>query len=227
MFSAGGKMQLLEEYDATNDKLISSLVPCRLLRPIPRNLDAQCKSRVAGECGMIDLVSGRFYGNVASSGAFSLKWDEWLKDCSIQIAIPSECYAFNYTTRVDTTKLTSELVDFGFIKLSNTQLVYGDEDDGHVYTVDWGTNRWATLNINYNRGALAIILNEITIDTFSTAIDLNPHIYLYDIMQIKQIDWSVFVESVTTTTTLTRYVDENTGQQGLISDQDGTIIYAD
>lgn len=71
----GGKMKLLEEYDSTNDKLISSLVPCTLLRSIPRNLDAQCKERVAGECGMIDLISGKFYGNVASSGTFTVEND--------------------------------------------------------------------------------------------------------------------------------------------------------
>lgn len=213
---------------ANSDEWKYTFVPCKLLRSIPRNLDAQCKSRQAGECGMIDLVSGRFYGNVANSGAFSLAWDEWLKDCSIQIAIPSTCYAFNYTTRVDTTKLTSELVDFDFIKLSNTQIVYGDEDDGHVYTVDWGTNKWATLNISYNRGAVATILNGTTVGTsYNTILDQNPHIQLYDIMQIKQIDWSIMEDNIVTTTTLTRYVDETTGQQGLISNQDGTIIYAD
>jgi hypothetical protein len=176
--------------------------------------------------GMIEKVSKKFQP-INNAATLTVSYDEWLKDCSIQIAIPTEIFAFNYTTRVDTTKLTSELVDFGFIKLSNTQIVYGDEDDGYVYTVDWGTNKWATLKIKCDHNALAIILNEITIDTFSTAIDLNPHIYLYDIMQIKQIDWSIFADNITTTTTLTRYVDENTGQQGLISDQDGTIIYAD
>lgn len=51
------------------------LVPCKLLRSIPRNLDAQCKERVAGECGMIDLNSGKFYGNVASSGTFTVEND--------------------------------------------------------------------------------------------------------------------------------------------------------
>lgn len=53
----------------------SNLVPCKLLRSIPRNLDAQCKERVAGECGMIDLISGKFYGNVANSGTFTVEND--------------------------------------------------------------------------------------------------------------------------------------------------------
>lgn len=51
------------------------MYPCQLLRSIPRNLDAQCKERVAGECGMIDLISGKFYGNVANSGTFTVEND--------------------------------------------------------------------------------------------------------------------------------------------------------
>ena len=52
-----------------------NLTPCTLLHSIPRNLDAQCKERVAGECGMIDLISGKFYGNVASTGQFTVEND--------------------------------------------------------------------------------------------------------------------------------------------------------
>lgn len=54
---------------------VTRYVPCQLLRSIPRNLDAQCKERVAGECGMIDLISGKFYGNVANSGTFTVEND--------------------------------------------------------------------------------------------------------------------------------------------------------
>jgi len=52
-----------------------NLVPCKLLHSIPRNLDAQCKERQTGECGMIDLISGKFYGNVANSGTFTVEND--------------------------------------------------------------------------------------------------------------------------------------------------------
>jgi hypothetical protein len=52
-----------------------NMYPCQLLRSIPRNLDAQCKERQAGECGMVDLISGKFYGNVASSGTFTVEND--------------------------------------------------------------------------------------------------------------------------------------------------------
>jgi len=69
----GGKMQILEEYDSANDKLISSLVPCQLLKPIPASLDANNRARQAGECGMYDSISGMFFGNVASSGTFSVE----------------------------------------------------------------------------------------------------------------------------------------------------------
>lgn len=55
------------------EKGVDVLVPCTLLHSIPRNLDAQCKERVAGECGMIDLISGKFYGNVANSGTFTVE----------------------------------------------------------------------------------------------------------------------------------------------------------
>lgn len=54
---------------------VTRYVPCQLLHAIPRNLDAQCKERVAGECGMIDLISGKFYGNVANSGTFTVEND--------------------------------------------------------------------------------------------------------------------------------------------------------
>lgn len=50
-------------------------VPCKLLRSIPSTLDANGKARVAGECGMYDSVSGKFFGNVASTGSFTVTND--------------------------------------------------------------------------------------------------------------------------------------------------------
>lgn len=55
---------------------VINLTPCRLLRSIPAELDANGRARSAGECGMYDSVSGKFYGNVASSGTFSVENDE-------------------------------------------------------------------------------------------------------------------------------------------------------
>lgn len=48
-------------------------IPCRLLRPIPAALDANGIARNSGECGMFDAESGKFYGNVAASGEFSVE----------------------------------------------------------------------------------------------------------------------------------------------------------
>lgn len=51
---------------------IISLSPCQLIQPIPAKLDSQGIARAAGECGMIDSVSGKFYGNANTTGAFSV-----------------------------------------------------------------------------------------------------------------------------------------------------------
>lgn len=49
-----------------------NLIPVRLLRPLPSYLDANGKARQAGECGMYDSVSGKFFGNVANAGTFTV-----------------------------------------------------------------------------------------------------------------------------------------------------------
>jgi hypothetical protein len=56
-----------------NNTYRSNLTPCRLLRPIPATLDANGIARDAGECGMWDKVSNKFYGNVASTGRFTVE----------------------------------------------------------------------------------------------------------------------------------------------------------
>lgn len=68
-----------KKFSITN---IISLVPCKLLKPVPKWLDANGIRRQVGECGMIDLVSGKFYGNVNSVGTFTVEnyyeRKEWL-----------------------------------------------------------------------------------------------------------------------------------------------------
>lgn len=54
-----------------SDKL--NLIPCKLLQSIPAILDGNGIARQAGECGMWDKVSNKFYGNVANSGTFTVK----------------------------------------------------------------------------------------------------------------------------------------------------------
>jgi hypothetical protein len=51
---------------------VTRYVPCQLLQDIPATLDANGKARVAGECGMYDSISGKFFGNVASTGSFTV-----------------------------------------------------------------------------------------------------------------------------------------------------------
>lgn len=53
---------------------VERYIPCRLLRPIPASLDANGIARNAGECGMYDSISGKFYGNVGS-GTFTVSDD--------------------------------------------------------------------------------------------------------------------------------------------------------
>ena len=61
---------------------VLDLIPCKLLKPVPKWLDANGIRRNIGECGMIDLVSGKFYGNVNSVGTFTVEnyyeRKEWL-----------------------------------------------------------------------------------------------------------------------------------------------------
>ena len=62
---------------------IHNLIPCKLLKPVPKWLDANGIRRQVGECGMIDLISGKFYGNVNSVGTFTVEnyyeRKEWLQ----------------------------------------------------------------------------------------------------------------------------------------------------
>jgi hypothetical protein len=51
---------------------VTRYVPCQLLKPIPASLDANNRARSAGECGMYDSISGKFFGNVASTGSFTV-----------------------------------------------------------------------------------------------------------------------------------------------------------
>ena len=54
---------------------IERYIPVKLLRSIPSKYDANGIARQAGECGMYDTVNDKFYGNVASSGTFSVSND--------------------------------------------------------------------------------------------------------------------------------------------------------
>lgn len=90
---------------SSNTKM--NLVPCKLLQSIPAILDGNGIARQAGECGMWDKVSNKFYGNVANSGTFTVKgpkcYEEykWLKaEIPIGVAmmsLPINSSTFNCT----------------------------------------------------------------------------------------------------------------------------------
>lgn len=60
---------------AINVDGVERYIPVKLLRSIPPRHDANGIARQAGECGMYDTVNDLFYGNVASSGVFSVSDD--------------------------------------------------------------------------------------------------------------------------------------------------------
>lgn len=69
IYVSNSKVSYFQLIDSSN--LIMNLIPVRLLRLIPAILDGNGIARQAGECGMWDKVSGRFYGNM-SSGSFTV-----------------------------------------------------------------------------------------------------------------------------------------------------------
>jgi hypothetical protein len=86
-----------------------NMIPCQLLKPVPKWLDANGIRRQVGECGMIDLISGKFYGNVNSVGTFTVEnyyeRKEWLHFDSNGsanaefISLPINSSVFNFTRK--------------------------------------------------------------------------------------------------------------------------------
>lgn len=69
-----GITQFVQSY-VSDGTIRRELKPCKLLRSIHASFDANRITRQAGECGMIDLISGKFFGNVAASGSFTVSND--------------------------------------------------------------------------------------------------------------------------------------------------------
>lgn len=63
----------LNDFIIDDGSHVFNLTPCQLLKSIPATLDANNIARQAGECGMYDSISGKFYGNVANSGTFTVE----------------------------------------------------------------------------------------------------------------------------------------------------------
>lgn len=64
-----------EKVNTSTNEITRQMYPCRLLHSIPAILDGNGIARQAGECGMYDSVSGKFFGNVATSGSFTVTND--------------------------------------------------------------------------------------------------------------------------------------------------------
>ena len=76
IFNAGGTTNMPEStfsYFKIEGKM--DLVPCQLVTDIPAILDGNGIARSAGECGMWDKIGNKFYGNVRSSGRFTVSND--------------------------------------------------------------------------------------------------------------------------------------------------------
>lgn len=98
-----------------NNVEITHLTPCKLLKPVPKWLDANGIRRQVGECGMIDLVSGKFYGNVNSVGTFTVEnyyeRKEWLVgdgsayiDTDVIVDVPSLRYSLEFIPDTNNTE---------------------------------------------------------------------------------------------------------------------------
>jgi len=221
---------------------VTRYVPCQLLKPIPRNFDANNIARVAGECGMVDLLAGKFYGNVDNNGTLTVvnDYDGWLKNCSILFDPATAAGYPNYYPpsydfygRVEVAKLTPEFVDFGFVQMSNTQVKVGNS----VFNADFGTDKWATFIVRYSKGNnLNVEVNGVDLGSpsYHTNYSWAPHIYLYNIMQINKIQ-TLFhpVQSSSGTTFEESYIprqdiDRDDNKQYLTNESDKTVrIYAD
>jgi len=108
---------------------ILHLIPCKLLKPVPKWLDANGIRRQVGECGMIDLISGKFYGNVNSVGTFTVEnyyeRKEWLR---VQTTTQIGCYL----------RLPLDTMNFSFkrVWLSNFLNTWYFGTPGYVYYTD-------------------------------------------------------------------------------------------
>ena len=177
-------------------------------------------------------------GNVADSGVFSLEWDEWLKDCSIQFnpeatleystSIPNDYVIYG---RIEVAKLTAQYTDFGFMQASNNYIILGEST---VYVIsDWGTNKWATFVVSYSGGyECSLQLNGVTLTTITSSTPYNeaPHIQLHGIMQLNKIEHTFYPNESDPTQSHSevwkRFVDQD-GRQGLGISDLTYKIYAD
>ena len=129
------------------------LVPCKLLKPVPKWLDANGIRRQVGECGMIDLVSGKFYGNVNSVGTFTVEnyyeRKQWLiipytqNDAN---ALPIKSNNFNYRY------IIYSVGNIAGLWTKNTKYAYYPNS---IKCGIWGQNESTVVHMNSNSIPLA------------------------------------------------------------------------
>lgn len=139
------------------------LVPCKLLKPVPKWLDANGIRRQIGECGMIDLVSGKFYGNVNNVGTFTVEnyyeRKEWLVgDGSAYIVNKYNLWNNNVETR--SAKINLQ-------KTENNDLVY-TEANGLNWAIQQNPTLVPQLMVNFREEGVAVHILEVnpTPETF-------------------------------------------------------------
>lgn len=211
-------------------------VPCKLLRAIPANRTMNGKSYPAGTMGMIEKVSKKFQP-IANAATLTVSYDEWLKDCTIQFDammyyqdMPMQYPpTIAYYARVEVAKLPDELTDFGFVKLSKTQIVLGENTWANSPTL-LGSDKWATVQVNMGGGSGGnVVINGTSLGQQAyvstiTACTIN----LRGIMQISKIEFTNYADADHTYSwTFTRGVDEETNKQYLKDDFEGYRIYQD
>ena len=97
----------------SNRNYIQNLIPCTLTMDLPASMDANNIARTKGTSGMWDLVSDRFYGNVANSGTFKAvnlaegvdyEVHQWLitenSGGDLMMSLPLNTYDFSFKRRI-------------------------------------------------------------------------------------------------------------------------------
>lgn len=159
-----------------NNVEITHLIPCKLLKPIPKWLDANGIRRQVGECGMIDLVSGKFYGNVNSVGTFTVEnyyeRKEWLQsdgsayiDTNIIVDVPSLCISTSFTKKVGNN--TPLFGSRDYISGNGSQIFYLGDGNLRFDIITKGTN-WIYVNSSNLQN-----INQLIVDCPNKVININ------------------------------------------------------
>ena len=170
--------------DTSSNTTKMNLIPCKLLKPVPKWLDANGIRRQVGECGMIDLVSGKFYGNVNSVGTFTVEnyyeRKEWLQgdgtayiDTNIIVDVPSLYISTSFTKREGRT--TPLFGSRDLITTNGSQIWY--LSDGNL-RLDIITNGTDYVNVDSND---IQSYNQLIVDCSNNVVSVNETTFSSDV----------------------------------------------